>query len=79
MKSKECAKNLAEPANVEKPQYIIRYVEPCPERKKDPAKKGEKSIDKEGRIWYSNKAVGAVVSRGGGRKKKALDSEAKMW
>jgi len=42
MKSKECAKNLAEPANVKEPQYIIRYEEPCPERKKDPAKKGEK-------------------------------------
>ena len=42
-------------------------------------KKVKKGIDKEGRIWYSNKAVGAVVSRGGGRKKKALDSEAKMW
>ena len=39
----------------------------------------KKGIDKAGRIWYSNKAVGAVVSRGGGQKKKALDSEAKMW
>ena len=39
----------------------------------------KKGIDKEGRIWYSNKAVGAVVSRGGEQKKKALDSEAKMW
>ena len=42
MKSKECAKNLEEPANMKEPQYIIRYEEPCLERKKDPAKKGEK-------------------------------------
>ena len=42
-------------------------------------KKVKKGIDKEGRIWYSNKAVGAVVSRGGERKKKALDSKAEMW
>ena len=39
----------------------------------------KKGIDKVGRIWYPNKAVGAVVSRGGERKKKALDSKAKMW
>ena len=27
----------------------------------------EKGIDKRGRIWYSNKAVGAVMSRAGKR------------
>ena len=37
----------------------------------------KKGIDKEGRIWYSNKAVGAVVSRGGERKKKLLTAKLK--
>jgi len=29
------------------------------------SRKEEKGIDKRGRIWYSNKAVGAVMSRAG--------------
>ncbi|SCI51780.1 Uncharacterised protein [uncultured Blautia sp.] len=34
-------------------------------RKIKKPRKEEKGIDKRGRIWYSNKAVGAVMSRAG--------------
>ena len=43
------------------------------------SRKEEKGIDKRGRIWYSNKAVGAVSPAPQEEMKKVLDSKAEMW
>jgi len=43
------------------------------------SRKEEKGIDKRGRIWYSNKAVGAVSTAPQSEMKKTLDSGHKMW
>ena len=73
MKSRECAENLAEPAQVSgglqnaavPPQiHYIEYRAHIGYLKKT-SKKVKKGIDNTGRIWYSNKAVGAVVSCAG--------------
>ena len=61
MKSRECAKNLAEPAKTMallRPEHGGKAIG----KNREQAKKG---IDKGGRIWYSNKAVGAVMSCAG--------------
>ncbi len=39
----------------------------------------KKSVDKWGKVWYSNKAVGAVSTAPESGKKKPLDSSHKMW
>ena len=42
-------------------------------------KKREKGVDKWWMVWYSNKAVGAVVTVPESGKKKPLDSGHEMW
>ena len=39
----------------------------------------KKSVDKWGKVWYSNKAVGAVSTAPESGMKKPLDSSHKMW
>ena len=39
----------------------------------------KKGVDKWGKVWYSNKAVGAVSTAPESGKKKPLDSSHKMW
>ena len=39
----------------------------------------EKSVDKRRKVWYSNKAVGAVSTAPQSEMKKTLDSGHKMW
>ena len=51
--------NLRKGKGDEKPEQIATAIKKI--------KNLEKGIDKRGRIWYSNKAVGAVMSRAGKR------------
>ena len=42
------------------------------------SRKEEKGIDKRGRIWYSNKAVGAVMSRAGKKSEMSIVNAKKI-